>query len=318
MFNKHTDKLKSKIVGQVIIASGLFASAQLMAAGLTGKVEIDGSSTVFPITEAIAEEFQIKNPKVRVTVGVSGTGGGFKKFIAGTIDINNASRSIKAKEIQKAKESKLEYLKLPVAFDGISVVIHPQNKFAETLTMEQLKKIWEPDSKVKTWSDINPAWPNRPIKLYGPGADSGTFDYFTKAVNGKSRASRSDYMASEDDNVVVTGVSGDIDALGYFGYAYYENNKRKLKAVKITKSGKTFAPTIDSIASGDYALARPIYIYVSKKSAQRPEVDAFVKFYLNEAKNIVSQVGYVRLPDTMYKKAKGDYTDGLQKYAKAI
>lgn len=296
--------------------AGLFATTPGSAdSTLTGKVQIDGSSTVYPITEAIAEEFQIANPKVRVTVGVSGTGGGFKKFVAGTIDINNASRPIKAKEIKKAKEAKLEYLDLPVAFDGVSVVVNPKNNFVTELTMAQLKKLWMPESTVKTWKDLDSSWPDRPIKLYGPGADSGTFDFFTKKVNGKSRASRSDYMASEDDNVVVTGVSGDIDALGYFGYAYYESNSAKLKAVKLKAKDIAIGPNLESIASGDYPLARPIYIYVSKKSAQRPEIDAFVKFYLENANAIVGEVGYVRLPNAMSKKAYKDYTEGVRNYA---
>lgn len=277
---------------------------QQKPAALEGRIKIDGSSTVYPITEATAEEFQKTYKNIKITIGVSGTGGGFKKFIAEETDINNASRAIKASEQTKADQRQLRACELPVAYDGISVVVHPQNNWVDSLTTEQLAKIWEPESSVKLWSDIDPSWPKRAIKLYGPGADSGTFDYFTEQVNGKSRASRSDYTASEDDSVLVKGVSKDKDSLGYFGFAYYEENKDKLKVIALQqKDQKAVAPTIQSIADGTYFLARPVFIYVSHGSAQKVAVKTFVEFYLNHAKNLAQDVGYIPLSDSAYGRA---------------
>lgn len=265
-------------------------------------IKIDGSSTVFPITEAVAEEFRKKNKDINITVGVSGTGGGFKKFTVGETDISNASRPIKDAEKQKAQENKIEYIEIPVAYDGISVVVNKQNTWVDSMTVEELKKIWEPESKVKMWSDIRPSWPKIPIKLYGPGTDSGTFDYFTEAINGKEKASRSDFTPSEDDNVLVQGVAGDKGAMGYFGYAYYAENKDRLKAVPIVNGGKAITPSEQTINDGTYKpLSRPIFIYVNKASLQRPEVKDFVKFYLNEGPKLIPSVGYVPLPEKMYK-----------------
>lgn len=266
--------------------------------GLTGKIEIDGSSTVYPITEAIAEEFQLQYPDVRVTIGVSGTGGGFKRFTVGETDISNASRLIKDKEDKKAKENGIEYTKVDVAYDGITVVVNPQNDWANDLTVEELKKIWEPNSSVKTWKDVRPEWPDEEIHLFGPGTDSGTFDYFTEEIVGEGGASRTDYTASEDDNVLVQGVAGDKYALGYFGFAYYEENQDKLKAVSING----VKPSLETIGSGEYApLARPIFIYVSHNSFKdKPQVAEFVKFYLNNAKEIVPSTGYIPLPEDKY------------------
>lgn len=270
---------------------------------LKGKIKIDGSSTVFPITEAVSEEYRKEFPKVRVSVGVSGTGGGFKKFLNKETDINNASRPIKAKEMKMAKEKKVEFIELPVAYDGISVVVNPKNKFAETLTISQLKEIWKPGSKIKTWSDVNSKWPKENIKLYGPGADSGTFDYFTEAVVGKSRASRSDYTASEDDNIIVKGVSEDTYGLGYLGYAYYIENKSKLTAASLSKGGKpAIAPTSESIETGSYPLARPVYIYVNKESTKRPELDSYIQYYLKNAGKLSKEVGYVPLSQAIYNR----------------
>jgi len=266
---------------------------------LKGKVRIDGSSTVYPITEAIAEEYRSIAAKVKVNIGVSGTGGGFKKFSAGEIDINNASRKIKDKEANLALENKVSYVELPVAYDGLTVVINPKNTWATNMTSAELKKIWDKDSKVKNWSDIREAWPKRAIKLYGPGTDSGTFDYFSKAINGESGRSRANYTKSEDDNVLVKGVAGNVDAMGYFGFAYYKENQETLTAVTING----VAPTMDTINKGVYKpLSRPIYIYVNKNSYKRAEVKSFVDFYLNIAKKIVEEVGYIPLPDEMYKK----------------
>lgn len=271
---------------------------------LAGAIKVDGSSTVFPITEAVAEEYKKKHPGVNTTVGISGTGGGFKKFTAGETDISDASRPIKADEKKKAEENKIEYIELPVAYDGLSVVVNKQNTWVDKLTVQELKKIWEPGSAVKKWNQVRPDWPDLEIKLYGPGTDSGTFDYFTEAINGKEKASRSDYTPSEDDNVLVQGVAGDKGAMGYFGYAYYLENKDKLKVVPIDAGKGAIAPDEKTINDGTYKpLSRPIFIYVSKASLQRPEVKEFVKFYLAEAPKLVPQVGYIKLPDNMYKES---------------
>lgn len=274
---------------------------------LKGAVTADGSSTVFPLTEAVAEEFRKVAPNVKVTVGVSGTGGGFKKFGSGETDISNASRPIKKEEAEAAQKNNVTYKELQVAIDGLSVIVNKDNDFVDYLTVEELKKIWEPNSKVTKWSDVRPNWPAQPIKLYGPGHDSGTFDYFTEAINGKGGASRPDYTASEDDNVLVKGVTGDKYALGYFGYSYYEENKAKLKAVPIDGgNGKgPVAPTLDTIIKGDYApLARPIFIYVKEASLQKPEAKEFVKFYVDNMNKLSKQIGMIPLPENKLAEQK--------------
>lgn len=272
-------------------------------ASLTGSIKIDGSSTVYPITQAIAEEFKKANPDLNIAVGTSGTGGGFKKFVAGETDINDASRKVKDEEAAKAKENNIEMTELEVAYDGIAVVVNKDNTWVDDITIEELKKIWEPNSTVKLWSDVRAEWPKEPIKLYGPGTDSGTFDYFTDKVNGKEKAIRTDFTASEDDNVLVQGVAGDKYAMGYFGLAYFEENADKLKALKING----VEPTVDTVKNGTYKpLSRPLYIYVANKSLERPEVKAFVKFYLEKAKELVTEVGYIPLEDSKYQ-------DGLNK-----
>jgi phosphate transport system substrate-binding protein len=269
-------------------------------------IKIDGSSTVFPITEAMAEDFQISTKgKVRVTVGISGTGGGFKKFCRGETDISDASRPITRKEMDACREAGVQYYELPVAYDALTVVINPQNSWIKSLTPVELKQMWQPSAqnKVKTWKQVNPAWPDQPLKLFGPGADSGTFDYFTEAVNGKSKASRGDYTASEDDNVLVQGVSRDVNALGYFGFAYYIENKDKLKAVPIApEAGKTaVAPSMDSVINGSYQpLSRPVFIYLNAKSYERPEVKQFIEFYMKQADVLVREVKYIPLPAKAY------------------
>lgn len=283
------------------MALGLSTAA--LSAGLSGSVKVDGSSTVFPLTEAVAEEFQAANAKVKVTVGVSGTGGGMKKFVAGELDVAEASRPVRADEAQKGKEAGIDFMELPVAFDGLTVVVSPKNTFVKSLTLDQLKRLWEPSSKIKTWNDLDAAWPKEAIKLYGPGSDSGTFEYFTEHVVGKAKASRNDYTASEDDNVLVNGVAGDKNALGYFGYAYYQENPKKLRSVPIDAGKGPVAPEDMTIANGSYPLARPLFLVVSKKSAERPEVDAFVRFYLKEAKGLTKSVGYTVLPQAMYDEA---------------
>lgn len=271
------------------------------------KVSVDGSSTVFPVTEAVAEEFLAVAPDIRVTVGVSGTGGGFKRFCVGETDINDASRPIKDKEIKLAKANGIEFIELPVAFDGLSVVVSSKNDFVDYLTVEELTKIWQPESTVQKWSDVRAGWPDKKIKLYGPGTDSGTFDYFTEAINGKSGKCRSDFTASEDDNVLVKGVAGDKFALGFFGYAYYKENSSTLNAVPIDGGKGPIGPSVTTINDGSYSpLSRRIFIYVGKAAAGRPEVEKFVEFYLNNAPALVSEVGYVALP-------AAEYQNGLSK-----
>lgn len=270
-------------------------------AKLSGEIKIDGSSTVFPITEAVAEEFLAVHPDVKVPVGVSGTGGGFKKWIAKETDISDASRPIKDQEAADAKAAGIEFIELEVAFDGLSVLVNPENTWVESLTVEELKKIWAPDSTVKTWQDVRPEWPADAIKLYAPGTDSGTFDYFTEEINGESGAIRPDFTASEDDNVLVQGIAGDKNALGFFGFAYYEENQDKLKLVAIDSGNGPILPNFDTIKDGTYTpLSRPLFMYVNKEALSRPEVKSFLTFYLESAKDIVKSVGYVALPDDKY------------------
>ena len=269
-------------------------------------VKVDGSSTVYPITEAVAEEFQkSKKGAIKVTVGISGTGGGFKKFCRGEIDISDASRPILKAEMEECRKAGIEYMEMPVAYDALTVVINPKNTWIKSMTVAELKKIWEPaaQGKVTHWNQVNPSWPNAPIKLFGAGSDSGTFDYFTEAINGKSKASRGDFTASEDDNVLVQGVARDVNALGYFGYAYYVENRDKLKAVPIVeKDGKpAVAPSIETVVNGTYQpLARPIFIYVNSKSAAKPEVKEFVEYYNRNADKLTKEVKYVPLPAKAY------------------
>lgn len=282
------------------IASAGVAQAQL--------VKLDGSSTVFPVTEAVAEEFQIANRgKVRVTVGISGTGGGFKKFCRGEVDITNASRPILAGEMADCKAAGIAYYELPIAFDALTVVVNPKNEFIKTLTVEDLRKMWAPEAqgKLTRWNQVNPDWPDAPLKLFGPGADSGTFDYFTEAVVGKAKASRGDFTASEDDNVLVQGVSRDVNALGYFGFAYYMENQDKLRAVPVVnEKGEPVLPSFESVMQGSYSpLARPIFIYVSDKALAKPEVRRLVDFYLENAAELAEEVKYVPLPPQAYKMA---------------
>ncbi len=275
---------------------------------LQGTVRVDGSSTVFPITEAVAEEFGAAQPQVRVTVGISGTGGGFKKFCVGETDINDASRPIKGKEIEKARENEIQYVELPVAFDGISIVVHPDNDWVDHLTVEELNRIWQPGSTVKTWKDVRPSWPDREISLYGPDHDSGTFDYFTETINGKSQACRPDFTASADDNVLVQGVSGDVNSLGFFGFAYYVQNKDKLRIVPMDGGDGPIPPSLESINDGSYSpLSRPMFIYVSTAAVKRPEVQSFVDFYLANVAELAAEVGYVALPEEVYRLTRARF-----------
>jgi phosphate transport system substrate-binding protein len=294
---------------RVRIAVAIAATASVLAgysaAGLAQIVKVDGSSTVYPITEAVAEEFQkAKKGRIKVTVGISGTGGGFKKFCRGETDISDASRPITKKEMEACKEGGIQYIELPVAYDALTVVINPKNNWIKTVDVMELKKMWEPaaQGKITKWNQVNPAWPDAPLKLFGPGADSGTFDYFTDAINGKEKASRGDFTASEDDNILVTGVSRDVNAIGYFGMAYFEENKDKLKAVPIAwKGGKPVAPTVDTVVNGTYQpLSRPIFIYVSAKALGKAEVREFAEFYMKQATQLVREVKYVPLPAKAY------------------
>ena len=277
-------------------------------------IKIDGSSTVFPIAEAVAEEFQIsKRGKVRVTVGIAGTGGGFKRFCRGETDISNASRPILKEEMEVCRAAGIKYLELPVAFDALTVVVNPQNTWVKTLTVADLKKMWEPaaQGRVSKWNQIRPEWPAQNLMLFGPGADSGTFDYFTEAVNGKAKASRGDFTASEDDNVLVQGVENNKNALGYFGYAYYIAHKDKMRAVEIENGkGKAVGPSIEAVIDGSYQpLSRPLFIYVRDTAAARPEVQEFIQFYLGKGAELVKEVGYVPLPPQAYKTAQQHFND---------
>lgn len=291
------------LVISMITFAGCGSNQEGGAEGLSGEIRIDGSSTVFPITEAVAEEFIAENPDVKIPVGISGTGGGFEKFIAQETDISDASRPIKEKEAEAAKAAGVEYIELKVAFDGLSILVNPQNTWVDYLTVEELNMIWNPGSTVKTWKDVRGEWPEEEIKLYAPGTDSGTFDYFTEEINGKTGAIRSDFTGSEDDNVLVQGIAGDKNALGFFGYAYYEENQDKLKIVPIDSGKGPVTPTFETIKDGTYSpLSRPLFIYVNKASLEKPEVKRFVEYYLEIAKDIVQEVGYVALPDEEYEK----------------
>ncbi len=268
---------------------------------LSGVVSLDGSSTVFPVSEAVAEEFLAVQPGVRVTVGVSGTGGGFQKFSSGEIDISDASRVIRDSEAEAARANGIDFMEIPVAFDGLSVIVNTENTWVDYLTVEELNMIWAPGSAVDSWNDVRPEWPDQPLRLYGPGTDSGTFDYFTEVVNGDSGSSRPDYTASEDDNVLVQGISGDVNALGFFGFAYYIANESVLKLVPIDGGEGPVSPSSTTINDGTYSpLSRPIFIYLSQVSAQRPEVRAFVEFYLDQAPALAAEVGYVAMPPEDY------------------
>ncbi len=284
-----------------LAAAGVLAAGSSFADTL---VKIDGSSTVYPITEAVAEEFQkAKKGAVKVTVGISGTGGGFKKFCRGETDISDASRPIVKKEMEACAAAGIKYVELPVAFDALTVVLHPSNAFAANLKPEQLKVMWEPaaQGKITNWNQVDASFPDLPLKLYGPGADSGTFEYFTEAITGKAKASRGDYTASEDDNVLVQGVSRDKGGIGYFGFAYYIENQAKLKAAAIWNGKQFVVPSAKVVEDGSYQpLARPIFIYVNAKSLERPEVKEFVHFYMKEGAKLTKEVKYVPLPAKIY------------------
>lgn len=287
----------------------IFCASVIVSCGRVSSipvVEIDGSSTVFPITAAVAEEFRYLDTGIRVTIGSSGTGGGMAKLVRGKIDIANASRAISAGEKKIAQTNNIEYIQLEVAYDGLAVVVNPHNDWADYLTVEELKKIWQPsaEGKIETWNDIRPEWPEVPLHLYGPGTASGTFDYFTEVIVGESGKSRSDYTASEDDNVLVQGVSTDKYALGFFGLAYYEENMEKLKLLGVDNGeGSPVKPTMQTVTTNTYApLTRALFIYVSQKAAQQQSVQRFIEFYLKNVDTYLKSVGYVPLPDSTYKR----------------
>ncbi|MGC8802362.1 MAG: PstS family phosphate ABC transporter substrate-binding protein [Bacteroidales bacterium] len=289
---------------------------------LKGEILIDGSSTVFPLSEAVAEEFRHIYPQVRVSVGESGTGGGFKKFSRAETDINDASRPIMESEIEACKANGVDYLELEVAYDGMVVVVNPKNTWVKELKVSELKKLWSPEAqgRITRWNQIRPEWPDKEIHLYGPGTASGTYDYFTEAIVGKAKSSRGDYTASEDDNVLVQGIASDELALGYFGLAYYENNKDKLKLVPIDDENPAngegaILPSAQTVQSKTYSpLSRPLFIYINSKSLKRPEVQAFVEFYIDNCMKLAPQVGYVSLDSTTYQVAKNSWNEFLQKH----
>jgi phosphate transport system substrate-binding protein len=311
MINFDWSNMKSIFGKSLSIATMIAATFATTAVHAADKIiKIDGSSTVYPITEAVAEEFQ-KAKGVKVTVGESGTGGGFKKFCRGEIDISDASRPITKKEMDACKEAGIQYIELPVAFDALTVVVNSKNDWVKSLTVDELKKIWGPGSSIKNWKQVNPAYPDKAMGLYGPGTASGTFDYFSEAINGKSKAHRTDYTPSEDDNVLVQGVTSNTGGIAYFGLAYYEENKDKLRSVPVAvKAGATaVSPSVKSVEDGTYVpLSRPIFIYVNATSAAfKPEVKDFVNFYLDNAPELVKEVKYVPLPAEDYAAIKAHF-----------
>jgi phosphate transport system substrate-binding protein len=299
-----------KFAAALVSAGVLSLSAARVASAQT--IKVDGSSTVFPITEAVAEEYQIsKRGKVRVTVGISGTGGGFKRFCNGETDISDASRPILAAEMAKCAAAGVKYIELPIAYDALTVVVNPKATWIDQVTIAELKKMWEPAAQgvITRWDQVNSKWPKRPLKLFGPGADSGTFDYFTEAVNGKAKSSRGDFTASEDDNVLVQGIEADVNGLAYFGYAYYAAQQGKMKAVKVVNaSGVAVGPSEAAVLDGTYnPFSRPLFIYVNAAAAQRPEVKEFVEFYLGQGAQYVKEVKYVPFVAAAYQTALGHF-----------
>ena len=285
-----------------------------------GNITIDGSSTVYPVTEAIAEEFRRVEPEVDITIGVSGTGGGFQKFGRGEIDIANASRTIKDEEIAIAENNNINFVELEVAYDGLAVVVNPENDWLDCITVEELRKIWEPAAQgtITRWNQINPEWPDEEIHLYGPGVASGTFDYFTEAIVGESGSSRGDYTASEDDNILVQGVAGDKYGLGFFGLAYFEENQDKLKLVAVDGGDGCVEPSMETVSNGTYSpLSRPLYVYVNSSSLKNPRVADFMNFYLDEAPGLLKDVGYVPLTDEEYQREKQKFSDFVEKNQQA-
>lgn len=312
-----------KLIFIVFVAAFLSScggGAKTENAGASEKtsIKVDGSSTVFPISEAVSEEFEIENPTVQITANASGTGAGFKKFIRNEIDVTGASRPIKASEDKDCAANNIQYLEIPIAYDGLAIVVSKENTWADNLTVAELKKIWEPAAKgtITHWDQVRAGWPHEKINLYGAGTESGTFDYFTEAIVGEARSCRTDYTASEDDNGLVSGVAGDKYSLGYFGYAYFFENQDKLKLVAIDDTddanGKgAVLPTIETIVNGTYQpLSRPLLIYINKVSSERPEVKKFVNYYIDNAQTLVPETGYVALSPEAYKLVKARFETG--------
>jgi phosphate transport system substrate-binding protein len=296
--------VRAALVAATTLLAAPYSLLAQSPAALTGTVKIDGSSTVYPITEAVAEEFKKAAPQVNVTVGISGTGGGFKRFCAGETDLSNASRPIKKEEVEKAASAGVELIEIPVAFDGLSIVVNPKNTWTDHLTLDEVRAIYADGSSIKTWRDIRPSWPDAPIRIFSPGTDSGTFDYFKEVVVGPTGSIRGDMSVSEDDNVLVKGVAGDEYAIGFFGCAYYFENKASLRAVPVDAGKGPVAPTHDTIESGQYApFSRPLFIYANRRAAERPEVRAFLGFYLQHCGRLAEEVGYVKLPADLYSRA---------------
>ena len=312
--------MKTLVRDRTLVLAGVFTFGLLAGLTQTGSsepttvVKVDGSSTVFPITEAVAEEFQKETRgSVRVTVGISGTGGGFKKFCRDESDVQDASRPISSGEMEACRASGVQYYELPIAFDALTIAVSPQSSWVESITIEELKHMWDPSAqgRVVKWNQIRSSWPDQPLKLFGAGSDSGTFDYFTEAVVGKAKASRGDYTASEDDNTLVQGIANDKHALGYIPYAYYEPNKKRLKAVAVDGGHGPVLPSRDTVENGAYQpLSRPLFIYVNAKSAGKSEVKRFVDFYLAQAPILVPQVKYVPLPRGAYELAVAHFKNG--------
>jgi phosphate transport system substrate-binding protein len=299
-------KLSAALVSVAVLS---LASAKVATAQT---IKVDGSSTVFPITEAVAEEYQIqKHGKVRVTVGISGTGGGFKRFCHGETDISDASRPILSAEMATCAAAGIKYIELPIAYDALTVVVNPKATWIDQVTIAELKKMWEPAAQgvVTRWNQVNSKWPNAPLKLFGPGADSGTFDYFTEAVNGKAKSSRGDFTASEDDNILVQGIEADVNGLAYFGYAYYAAQQGKMKAVKVVNAaGTAVGPSEAAVLDGSYnPFSRPLFLYISEQSAQKPEVKEFVEFYLSQGAQYIKEVKYVPFNAAAYQTALGHF-----------
>ncbi len=294
---------KSALIVAAFLIVGIFSACGdgVASGGASAEILIDGSSTVFPISQAVAEEFRKERPDLQIPVGISGTGGGFKRFVTGEIDISDASRPMKESERAEAAENGIEFTELTVAYDGLSLVINKTNDFAACLTVAELKSIWEPESSVDNWNQVRAEFPDKKLRLYGPDTDSGTFDYFTLAINGREDASRSDYTASSDDNVLVQGVSGDRGGMGYFGFAYYTENSELLNVISVDGGSGCITPSVESINDGSYApLSRPMFIYVNNFSLQRPEVRQFIEYYLNNAALLAEEVGYVGLSEADY------------------
>lgn len=324
----------SRLAMSLFLVVGGIAFSQAQSTSLLGNIEIDGSSTVYPISEAAASGFNKKYPNVKINVGVSGTGGGFKRFTKGETDISDASRPIKSEEFSAAKQAGVGFYELPVAYDGLTLVIHKSNNWVDHLTLEEIQKIFTTEGGAKTWAQVRSGWPNQPIQIFAPGTDSGTFDYFKEVVIGKGDGSlRSDMSTSEDDNVLVTGVSGSPNAIGFFGVAYYEENKDKLKSVPVVnpETGEPVSPTAATIEDGSYApFSRPLFIYVNEKSFRRSEVRQFVAYYLQNAPALAKSTGYVALPAQVYRegmmrcrmqnKGTGTHylTDGLEKRSGSV